>query len=82
MLYIMAMKDTELEKIIENMKAAGCSYEDAERVRLMHKAGMDKDILQVMKKCRCILIDEMHDSQRRVDMMDRLIRMTETQGGI
>ena len=36
------MKDIELEKIIESMKAAGCSDADTDRVRNMHKAGMQK----------------------------------------
>ena len=29
------------------------------------------------KKCRCGLIDEMHESQRKVDRMDYLIRKAE-----
>jgi hypothetical protein len=30
-----------------------------------------------LKKCRCSLMDEMHESQRKVDWMDNLIRMVE-----
>ena len=72
------MKDTELEMIIENMKAAGCSDADMERVRNMYKAGLDKEIIHCLRKCRCSLMDDLRDSQRRVDRMDRLIRMTES----
>ena len=71
------MKDTELEKIIENMKAAGCSNTDTERVRNMHKAGLDEEVIHCLRKCRCSLMDDLRESQRRVDRMDRLIRMTE-----
>ena len=71
------MKDTELRIIIENMKAAGCSDTDTERVMNMHKAGLDKEIIPCLRKCRCSLMDDLRDSQRRVDRMDRLIRMTE-----
>ena len=71
------MKDTELEKIIEAMQAAGCSATDAERVRSMHKAGLDEEIIHCLRKCRCALMEDLRDSQRRVDRMDRLIRMAE-----
>jgi hypothetical protein len=72
------MKDIELEKIIESMKAAGCSDTDTDRVRNMHKAGMDGEIIHCLRKCRCALMEELRDSQKRVDRMDRLIRMTES----
>jgi hypothetical protein len=71
------MKDMEMEKIIEAMQAAGCSDTDTERVRNMHKAGLDEEIIHCLRRCRCSLMDELRDSQRRVDRMDRLIRMAE-----
>ena len=71
------MKDIELEKIIEAMQAAGCSVVDTERDRNMHKAGLDYEIIHCLRKCRCALMDDLRDSQRRVDRMDRLIRMAE-----
>lgn len=67
----------ELEKIIEAMQAAGCSDTDKERVRNMHKAGLDDEILHCLRQCRCVLMDDLRDYQKRVDRMDRLIRMTE-----
>ena len=72
------MKDTELEMIIETMKAAGCSGMDMERVLNMHKAGLDEEIVHCLRKCRSALMDDLRDSQRRVDRMDRLIRMAES----
>ena len=71
------MKDMEMEKIIEAMQAAGCSDTDTERVRNMHKAGLDEEVIHCLRKCRCALMDDLRDSQRRVDRMDRLIRMAE-----
>jgi hypothetical protein len=68
------MKDKDIEMIIANMMAAGCSDADADKVRRMHEAGMDTEILQCLRKCRCTLMDELHDKQRSVDRMDRLIR--------
>ena len=72
------MKDMEMEKIIEAMQAAGCSDTDTERVRNMHKAGLDEEAIHCLRKCRCSLMDDLRESQRRVDRMDRLIRMTES----
>ena len=68
------MKDTEIEKIIANMMACGCSDADADKVRRMHEAGMDTEIIQCLRSCRCSLLDELHDKQRNVDRMDSLIR--------
>ena len=64
--------------IIETMKAAGCSGMDMERVLNMHKAGLDEEIVHCLRKCRSALMDDLRDSQRRVDRMDRLIRMAES----
>ena len=72
------MKDIEIEKIITDMMAAGCSQADADRVRSMHEAGMDAEIIQCLKKCRCDRMDELHDKQRSVDRLDRLIRSADS----
>ena len=68
------MKDKDIEMIIANMMAAGCSDADAGKVRRMQEAGMDNEILQCLRSCRCTLLDELHDKQRNVDRMDSLIR--------
>lgn len=68
------MKEKDFETIIEDMKSAGCSKEDIDRVISMHKAGMDAEILQCLRKCRCDMMDELHDKQRSVDRLDRIIR--------
>ena len=68
----------ELEKIIEAMQAAGFSALETERVLNMHKAGLDNEIIHCLRKCRCSLMDDLRESQRRVDRIDSLIRMTES----
>ena len=68
------MKDSEIKTIIEDMKAAGCGSADTDRVLKMHEAGMDEEILVCLRKCRCSMIDELHEKQRKVDRMDSLIR--------
>ena len=71
------MKNLDIEKIIGNMTDAGCSSGDIERVRRLHESGFDDDIIRCLRRCRCDLIEELHNSQRRVDCMDHLIRAAE-----
>ena len=71
------MKNTDIENILINMGDAGCSGEDIERVRKLHEAGLDEDIIRCLRRCRCDLIEELHRSQRKVDCMDHLIRAAE-----
>ena len=66
-----------MESIIGNMRDAGCSDADIERVGNLYEAGLETEIVKCLRRCRCDLIDELHRSQRKVDCMDRLIRSTE-----
>ena len=72
------MKNIDIEKILINMCDAGCTGADIERVRRLHEAGLDEDIVRCLRRCRCDLIEELHKSQRRVDCIDHLIRAAET----
>ena len=71
------MKNISIEKIVINMCDAGCSGADIERVRGLHEAGLDDDIVRCLRRCRCDLIEEVHRSQRKIDRLDHLIRATE-----
>ena len=71
------MKNTDIEKIIVNMGDAGCSRTDIERVRNLHEAGFNDEIIKCLRRCRCDLIEELHRNQRRVDCLDHLIRTAE-----
>ena len=67
------------EQLIQGLSEAGCSRETAERISILYETGSYDDMLQQMKVQRCVLIDEMHESQRKVDRMDFLIRHQEKQ---
>ena len=71
------MKNTDIETILINMYDAGCSCADIERVRKLHEAGFDDDIVRCLRRCRCDLMDELRRSQRKVDCIDHLIRAAE-----
>ena len=67
------------EQLIQGLSDAGCSTEAAERIGDLYEAGSYEEVLRQMKMQRCVLIDRMHESQRRVDRMDFLIRDQEKQ---
>ena len=60
-----------------NLLDVGCSNESADYVDRLYQAGRISDALHEMKVIRCDLMDELHQSQRRVDCLDYLIRQTE-----
>ena len=67
------------EQLIQGLSDAGCSTETAERIGTLYEAGSYGEVLRQMKKQRCVLVEKMHESQRRVDRMDYLIRNQEKQ---
>lgn len=60
-----------------NLLDAGCSEVSAAFVDQLIRAGRISDALHELRVIRCNLMDELHQSQRRVDCLDYLIRQTE-----
>ncbi|MCR5230454.1 MAG: hypothetical protein K6D03_10040 [Solobacterium sp.] len=71
--------DEELEMILTNLKDAGCGSGDLNKTRLLYEAGNTDALILHLRKCRCSLMEELHESQRKVDCLDYLIRQTEKQ---
>ena len=67
----------DLEQLKQNLSDAGCSREAAKDIMEMCEAGNIEGALRTMKKDRCRLMDELHESGRKVDCLDFLIRKTE-----
>ncbi len=66
----------ERDKILLNMKDAGCKGEALEKAEQLYEAGDTKALLLHLRKCRCVLMEELHECQRKVDRLDYLIRQT------
>ena len=66
----------EMERLKINLADAGCSSRETERILQMYESGNVADALQIMKKSRCKLMEEMHERGRKVDCLDDLIRRT------
>ena len=72
------MRNTmELKRLKQNLSDAGCCSEVAGDIIRMCEAGNMEDALRIMKKDRCRLMDEFHESGRKVDCLDFLIRTAE-----
>ena len=67
----------ELKAMLDNLADAGCTKHEAEIAGELYKNGQADELIRFLKKCRCSLMDEMHESQRKVDRMDFLIRRAE-----
>ena len=60
-----------------NLLDAGCSEDSAIMVERLCSEGRLDDALHQMRVIRCDLMEELHQSQRKVDCLDHLIRQTE-----
>ncbi len=69
----------QTERLLTGMADAGCTQEEIQRARCFLKTGNLSELTKFLKQCRCGLLDRMHESQKRVDLMDYLIRKTEKQ---
>jgi hypothetical protein len=66
----------ELKKILTNMEDAGCGGEELEKAKRLYEAGDTDALIRYFRKCRCSRMEELHESQRKVDCLDYLIRQT------
>ena len=66
-----------INPVKNNLLDAGCSEESAVMVERLCSEGLMDDALHQMRVIRCDLMEELHQSQRKVDCIDHLIRQTE-----
>ena len=66
----------ELKKILTNMEDAGCGGKELEKAQRLYEAGDTDALIRYFQKCRCSRMEELHESQRKVDCLDYLIRQT------
>ena len=71
------MQKGEKEKIRLDLEGAGCTGEAAAKIAGLCCEGKADEALRQMRRQRCTLIEQMHESQRKVDRMDHLIRRQE-----
>ena len=62
------------KKILESLTDMGCDEKEISFMKKMYEEGDTDTLLRDLRKCRCHLMDDLHDSQKKVDNMDFLIR--------
>ena len=67
----------DYERMKQNLSDAGCCDSLIKQIVSLSESGRTTEALQKMKKDRCRLMDELHESGRKVDCLDFLIRQTE-----
>ena len=67
----------DLKRLKQTLSDAGCCGEVAGNIVRMCEAGNMEGAIRIMKKDRCRLMDELHESGRKVDCLDFLIRTAE-----
>ena len=75
----MTEKRLEQNTIMDSLTDIGFEDEKKREANALYEAGQLEELIRYLKKCRCGLMDEMHESQRKVDRMDYLIRRTENE---
>ena len=69
--------DERLKDFCAALSEAGCEQCAIEGAARLMEAGQRDELIRHLRRCRCELVDAMHESQRRVDRLDRLIRQAE-----
>ena len=67
----------DYERMKQNLQDAGCCDSVIKEIISLSESGKVTEALQKMKKDRCRLMDELHESGRKVDLLDFLIRAME-----
>ena len=60
------------------MEDAGCPAETVGRAERLYRAGEVKELIRCLRSCRCDALEEIHEKQRQLDKLDRLIRETKS----
>ena len=69
--------EMQWEDLCQALADAGCGVDAAQGAARLLEAGRVDELVLHLRRCRCELVDAIHESQRRVDRIDRLIRQAE-----
>ena len=69
--------DEALEQIRLTLHDVGCTEGEIREALRIYQTEGPAPLLRQLRKCRCNRMEELHESQRRVDRLDYLIRQTQ-----
>jgi len=58
----------------EYMTDAGCSEPTIRRAEHFYQNGSAEDLMRCLRSCRCDALEELHEKQKQLDRLDKLIR--------
>ena len=62
----------------ECMADAGCSEAAIRRAEHFYQNGSAGDLIRCLRSCRCDALEEIHEKQKQLDRLDKLIRETKS----
>ncbi|MCM1064945.1 MAG: hypothetical protein NC420_10840 [Eubacterium sp.] len=63
--------------IVQNLYDAGCDADIITDICRLYDAGRIRDAVRILRRHRCGLMDDLHESQHRVDCLDYLVYQLE-----
>jgi hypothetical protein len=61
------------EALLQNLEDAGCASDTIELFMQKHEQSKLSEQLKILSKQRCVLLDDVHKSQKKLDCLDYLI---------
>ena len=55
---------------------AGCRETAIQRAEHIYQGGSSEDLVHCLRSCRCDTLEEIHEKQKQLDRLDKLIRET------
>ena len=68
--------NVQKENLVIALSDSGFKQEVIEKAERLWETGRTRDLMRHLRICRCELMDILHESQKRVDRVDTLIRQT------
>ena len=63
-----------MDDFTQSLADAGCDPETIGTVCMLYDSGQTREAVRVLRRHRCTLMDELHESQSKVDCLDFLLR--------
>ncbi len=64
-----------MEQLISYLNDAGCSADCISEICRLYENGEKEMIVRKLRRHRCTLMNELHESQEKVDRLDFLLRL-------
>ena len=67
----------ELSDMIDDLPLLGLRADQKKTAAELYESGQTGELIRYLRRFRCGLVEDMHESQRKVDRIDQMIRRAE-----